>query len=54
MNAKVTNRVAEAVHAVSRGRPLDSISSTLWECVALGLLAVDASGEQRVTEAGQA
>lgn len=54
MNAKVTNRVAEAVHAVSRGRPLDSISSTLWECVALGLLAVDASGEEQVTEAGQA
>ena len=53
MSAKVTNRVAEAVHTISRGRTLDSISSTLWECVGLGLVAVAPSGDQEVTEAGQ-
>ena len=54
MTTKITNRVAEAVHTVSRGRPLDSVSSTLWECVGLGLLTVTPSGEQETTEAGNA
>jgi len=54
MNAKITNRVAEAVHAVSRGRALDSVSTTLWECVGLGLLTVAPFGEQEITEAGKA
>jgi hypothetical protein len=53
MTTKITSRVAEAVHSVSRGRALNSISSTLWECVGLGLLTVAPSGDQEVTEAGK-
>jgi hypothetical protein len=53
MTTKISNRIAEAVHTVSRGRELDSVSSVLWEAVGLGLLTVAPSGAQEVTDAGQ-
>jgi hypothetical protein len=52
MDRKITNRLAEAVHTVSRGRQLDTASSALYECVARELVAIDAHGEQTVTASG--
>ena len=52
MTTKITNRVAEAVGSVARGRQLDALSTVLYECVAAGLVAVDTCGEQTVTPAG--
>ncbi|MGO8996553.1 MAG: hypothetical protein ACLQVI_24840 [Polyangiaceae bacterium] len=54
MSAKIPNRLAEAVGTVARGRQLDVLSTALHECVAQGLVAIDAYGEQTVTDAGAA
>ncbi len=54
MSTKIPNRLAEAVGTVARGRQLDALSSVLYECVAQGLVAIDAYGEQTVTDAGAA
>lgn len=49
--ANVTNRIAEAVDRIARGRQIDPLSPMLYECITQGLVEFD-RGEQVLTASG--
>ncbi len=52
MTTKTTNRTAEAVDRIARGRQIDPLSPTLYGCISGGLVEFNEHGEQILTAAG--